>query len=65
MEQLKIARQNAELGHYSIALTAYKTALESKFLTANVSLCFSLLIVSISFSILIFIRFCGFKTSSF
>lgn len=36
MEQLKTARQNAELGHYSIALTAYKSALDSKLLTANV-----------------------------
>lgn len=38
MEQLKIARHNAELGHYGIALTAYKAALDSKILTANVSL---------------------------
>ena len=29
MEQLKIARQNAELGHYSIAANAYKAALLS------------------------------------
>jgi katanin p60 ATPase-containing subunit A1 len=36
MEQLKLARHNAELGHYSIALTAYKSALDSKILTANV-----------------------------
>ncbi|KAI6182883.1 Katanin p60 ATPase-containing subunit A-like 1 [Aphelenchoides bicaudatus] len=35
MEQLKIARQNAELGHYSIALTAYSAVLGSKTLTAN------------------------------
>lgn len=42
MEQLKIARQNAELGHYSIALTAYKAAMDSKILTANVSILYQI-----------------------